>query len=187
MLNGHNLMYWVGDCWVVWGSDRAIAAERWRSSKAVSSGSGPSSRQHRKWMTFEAPPQRPTLGDERPRRRCFFLLPDWVRAPGGSLLHTIVPSCSRSETQKAPVSRDLRWRDPDLNRGHHDFQSCALPTELSRHGIDCPRAARSRSPPLADILPGPRRVSGNTSRGGSAFQASFHAQHGALRLCRGSR
>ncbi len=26
----------------------------------------------------------------------------------------------------------LRWRDPDSNRGHHDFQSCALPTELSR-------------------------------------------------------
>ena len=24
------------------------------------------------------------------------------------------------------------WRDPDSNRGHHDFQSCALPTELSR-------------------------------------------------------
>ena len=31
-----------------------------------------------------------------------------------------------------PVLR--RWRDPDLNRGHHDFQSCALPTELSRRG-----------------------------------------------------
>ena len=27
-----------------------------------------------------------------------------------------------------------RWRDPDSNRGHHDFQSCALPTELSRPG-----------------------------------------------------
>ena len=27
-----------------------------------------------------------------------------------------------------------RWRDPDSNRGHHDFQSCALPTELSRRG-----------------------------------------------------
>jgi hypothetical protein len=26
------------------------------------------------------------------------------------------------------------WRDPDSNRGHHDFQSCALPTELSRQG-----------------------------------------------------
>jgi hypothetical protein len=30
----------------------------------------------------------------------------------------------------------LRWRDPDSNRGHHDFQSCALPTELSRRGGD---------------------------------------------------
>jgi hypothetical protein len=35
-----------------------------------------------------------------------------------------------------------RWRDPDLNRGHHDFQSCALPTELSRHAM----RSRSRSP-----------------------------------------
>ena len=26
----------------------------------------------------------------------------------------------------------LPWRDPDSNWGHHDFQSCALPTELSR-------------------------------------------------------
>ncbi len=25
-----------------------------------------------------------------------------------------------------------KWRDPDSNRGHHDFQSCALPAELSR-------------------------------------------------------
>ena len=24
------------------------------------------------------------------------------------------------------------WRDRDSNPGHHDFQSCALPTELSR-------------------------------------------------------
>jgi hypothetical protein len=27
------------------------------------------------------------------------------------------------------------WRDPDSNRGHHDFQSCALPTELSRQAV----------------------------------------------------
>src|SRR5450830_1578658 len=25
------------------------------------------------------------------------------------------------------------WRDSELNRGHADFQSAALPTELSRH------------------------------------------------------
>jgi hypothetical protein len=24
------------------------------------------------------------------------------------------------------------WRGPESNRGHHDFQSCALPTELPR-------------------------------------------------------
>jgi hypothetical protein len=28
----------------------------------------------------------------------------------------------------------LEWRDRDLNPGHHDFQSCALPAELSRPG-----------------------------------------------------
>ena len=28
----------------------------------------------------------------------------------------------------------FEWRDPDSNRGHHDFQSCALPAELSRPG-----------------------------------------------------
>ncbi len=27
---------------------------------------------------------------------------------------------------------DGKWRDPGSNRGHHDFQSCALPAELSR-------------------------------------------------------
>jgi hypothetical protein len=32
--------------------------------------------------------------------------------------------------------RFFEWRDPDSNRGHHDFQSCALPTELSRRRID---------------------------------------------------
>src|SRR5215212_982406 len=29
-----------------------------------------------------------------------------------------------------------KWRDPDSNRGHHDFQSCALPTELSRRKVN---------------------------------------------------
>src|SRR5436189_6251740 len=36
-------------------------------------------------------------------------------------------------TKKALITRAFaEWRDPDSNRGHHDFQSCALPTELSR-------------------------------------------------------
>ena len=36
----------------------------------------------------------------------------------------------------------FKWRDPDLNRGHHDFQSCALPTELSRHGRSATESSR---------------------------------------------
>src|SRR5271156_2141569 len=34
-----------------------------------------------------------------------------------------------------PLSRQkTAWPDPDSNWGHHDFQSCALPTELSGRG-----------------------------------------------------
>ena len=40
----------------------------------------------------------------------------------------------RRTTQVASLQGLSRWRDPDSNRGHHDFQSCALPTELSRRG-----------------------------------------------------
>src|SRR5207302_8664299 len=40
--------------------------------------------------------------------------------------------------QKAPASGAFvlwrEWRVPDLNRGHRDFQSRALPTELTRRG-----------------------------------------------------
>jgi hypothetical protein len=37
-----------------------------------------------------------------------------------------------------------KWRDPESNRGHHDFQSCALPTELSRRVGDAPGRGRPR-------------------------------------------
>jgi hypothetical protein len=39
--------------------------------------------------------------------------------------------------KKLRLSRHKRaWPDPDSNWGHHDFQSCALPTELSGRSID---------------------------------------------------
>ena len=39
--------------------------------------------------------------------------------------------------RKALKGREIGWwRDPESNRGHKDFQSSALPTELSRHAID---------------------------------------------------
>src|SRR5512132_2980079 len=52
-----------------------------------------------------------------------------------------------------------RWRDPDSNRGHHDFQSCALPTELSRRDglirvsrATVPAVLRRRAPLLLAAL-----------------------------------
>ena len=47
-----------------------------------------------------------------------------------------------------------KWRDPDSNRGHHDFQSCALPTELSRRRW---RDASDSTPTRA----GSPRITGN--------------------------
>ena len=41
--------------------------------------------------------------------------------------------CTTDRQSRSHVGfRPSEWRDPDSNRGHHDFQSCALPTELSR-------------------------------------------------------
>src|SRR5690554_861248 len=36
------------------------------------------------------------------------------------------------------AARNLWWPGADLNRRHHDFQSCALPTELPGHVRDEP-------------------------------------------------
>ncbi len=46
------------------------------------------------------------------------------------------PQASRPMTPPRDAAQPARWRGPESNRGHHDFQSCALPTELPR------RAAR---------------------------------------------
>ena len=35
------------------------------------------------------------------------------------------------QTPIHPIRRRCQWLDPESNRGHADFQSAALPTELS--------------------------------------------------------
>src|SRR4051794_29349373 len=56
---------------------------------------------------------------------------DWETGPKSERERATSSVCSG--TEKALISRAfVEWRDPDSNRGHHDFQSCALPTELSR-------------------------------------------------------
>src|ERR1019366_2077315 len=42
------------------------------------------------------------------------------------------PADSDRYLKRSRFPAAFAWRDPDSNRGHHDFQSCALPTELSR-------------------------------------------------------
>src|SRR6188508_3442940 len=39
----------------------------------------------------------------------------------------------------------MQWRGPESNRRHHDFQSCALPTELPRRSGKIVAAARLRA------------------------------------------
>jgi hypothetical protein len=62
------------------------------------------------------------------------------------------------------------WRDPDSNRGHHDFQSCALPAELSRRGRSMlapgGRTGSGKAGPRNDCCE--RRTAGNKSRGEQA-------------------
>src|SRR5688572_19697741 len=58
---------------------------------------------------------------ESPRHRLFI---DF------SFSESVVGSMSAGLVAPLPVLRP--WRGPESNRGHHDFQSCALPTELPR-------------------------------------------------------
>ena len=66
-----------------------------------------------------------------------------------------------------------RWRDPDSNRGHHDFQSCALPTELSRRNgwIRVARDGRYRGGGAPPSRPAARRRA-RASRGGGGARAA---------------
>jgi integrase len=55
------------------------------------------------------------------------------KATGGTnRTSTTNRNVSITTNQSAISRRKARWRDRDSNPGHHDFQSCALPTELSR-------------------------------------------------------
>ena len=73
----------------------------------------------------------PQRGHARPR------CPE-IHANSGTEVHAFcarnrLPPRGRRAVQEPALCRHFReWRDPDSNRGHHDFQSCALPTELSR-------------------------------------------------------
>src|SRR3954462_9164645 len=47
---------------------------------------------------------------------------DWPRSRGAPMI----------DTGRCIARNRTGWREPDLNRRHHGFQPCALPTELPR-------------------------------------------------------
>ena len=51
----------------------------------------------------------------------------------GPATPTLARLCSTTELLPQYSFISYWWRDPELNWGHTDFQSVALPTELSRH------------------------------------------------------
>ena len=57
---------------------------------------------------------------------------DKKQAPGLRKMPLLILDKKRSCRQNAAPSAIQRCRDQDLNQGHSDFQSDALPTELSR-------------------------------------------------------
>ena len=78
----------------------------------------------------------------------------------------------------SPLPDSRRWRDPDSNWGHHDFQSCALPTELSRRtGVDGSDSARAEATYAAP----PAGPAGQLARGSPSGvrRASISARRGS--------
>src|SRR5687768_8811716 len=70
--------------------------------------------------------------------------PSWDQTYGAGALALEIYASKAAE--KTPISSDFtKWRGPESNRRHHDFQSCALPTELPRRGgKEYRRGARER-------------------------------------------
>jgi hypothetical protein len=55
---------------------------------------------------------------------------------------SVIPRRRADWTHLVRPRESSEWRDSESNRGHHDFQSCALPTELSRRARCSPEQRR---------------------------------------------
>ena len=75
------------------------------------------------------------------------LYPDAFWAIAGGVVAAFVVAQALTLVLATRTRARGRWRDPDSNRGHHDFQSCALPTELSRRGRQSSAATAAQAAP----------------------------------------
>jgi hypothetical protein len=73
----------------------------------------------------------PMLPARNPCNQQITWLLSWLYlGPSRNHARTVAPQVQRIST---PLRR--KWRGPESNRRHHDFQSCALPTELPRQRV----------------------------------------------------
>ena len=78
-----------------------------------------------------------------PRRHAVGVRPRAVRSSSLKTAHPASGRLGRQGRSRATLhlySRNPQWRGRDSNPRHHDFQSCALPTELPRLGCAEPLA-----------------------------------------------
>ena len=86
----------------------------------------------------------------------------------------------------------VRWRGPDLNRRHHGFQPCALPTELPRPaGRKCSRTKRDvrtgATASRTSLCPAPYATSSLRARSASPAPAEKSATWAKPRCSRRAR
>src|SRR5881296_2603565 len=88
--------------------------------------------------------------------------PDWDQTYGGGA--SALGNLAAVACTKRPVCSGFRkWRGPESNWRHHDFQSCALPTELPRpQRLMVAGACSAGSSSFAADLSCPHRGAGHT-------------------------
>ena len=110
--------------------DAARARARGRPGSGATAGRG-GGRSSRAGGTY-GPGDMSAIAPPRPPR----LLPVPRRRPGSAASRLVHPGTALGARagRSGPVGPHV-WRGPDSNRRHHDFQSCALPTELPRQDV----------------------------------------------------
>jgi hypothetical protein len=85
-------------------------------------------------------------------------------------LERMTPASRKSSNQAG--FRPRRWRDPDSNRGHHDFQSCGGNSRTVLKSLEASGFLGGEREPghfaLCGLLPPVREVSGTSSPGGQS-------------------
>src|SRR5437879_7002396 len=86
--------------------------------------------------------------------------------------------------KRATCRASPKWRGPESNRRHHDFQSCALPTELPRRAARMvaavpPRSGALTCAPMSELIHTCYRI-GDVDRSVEFYKALGFEEQGRL-------